>query len=329
MGEKLSLDAISGTQLLAPLRGHESEVYWVAFSSDGTRIVSSDYETIRIWDACLGLEIFNHARRGHCALSPDGRRIASLGQGGTICVWDAESGEDVYSPLRAGGDPVGFISVSWSTDIISAIGRIPSPTILFLKPEHVQSLTSSVIKLAKKSFLMYPLAWRHKFSGLKEGFLGKDSLWDRTVFDGARETVLGRMAETLKAIVISGGPLPFESLTPARIALSVPLINIHTHGSAAGPIFAMHAFDMQMLPAASEPAHVGAPSINIEAKLLGVDDDVVEKGVDPVGEILVRGPPVGSMLSVDGETGEKNVWVHTGEKGRVMTNGAFKVTGFV
>lgn len=91
----------------------------------------------------------------------------------------------------------------------------------------------------------------------------------------------------------------------------------------------MHAFDMQMLPAASEPAHVGAPSINIEAKLLGVDDDVVEKGVDPVGEILVRGPPVGSMLSVDGETGEKNVWVHTGEKGRVMTNGAFKVTGFV
>lgn len=94
-----------------------------------------------------------------------------------------------------------------ATDIISAIGRIPSPTILFLKPEHVQSLTSSVIKLAKKSFLMYPLAWRHKFSGLKEGFLGKDSLWDRTVFDGARETVLGRMAETLKAIVISGGAL--------------------------------------------------------------------------------------------------------------------------
>lgn len=76
---------------------------------------------------------------------------------------------------------------------------------LFLKPEHVQSLTSSVISHAKKSFFMYPLAWRHKFAGLKEGFLSKDSLWDRTVFDAPREAVLGKMAETLKAIVISGG----------------------------------------------------------------------------------------------------------------------------
>ncbi|OAX35006.1 acetyl-CoA synthetase-like protein [Rhizopogon vinicolor AM-OR11-026] len=218
------------------------------------------------------------------------------------------------------------------TDVLSAINRIPSPTVLFLKPEHVQSLTSAVISRAKKSFFLYPLAWRHKFAGLREGFLSKDSLWDRTVFDGAREAVLGKMADTLKAVVISGGPLPFDSLAPARIALSVPLINIHTHGSAAGPLFATHASDMQMLPSSSatpEPAHVGAPSINVEAKLVGVDDDVVEKGADPIGEILVRGPPVGSMLSAEGESGEKNAWVQTGEKGRVMTNGAFKVLGFM
>lgn len=91
------------------------------------------------------------------------------------------------------------------TDILSAIKRIPSPTVLFLKAEHIQSLTSSVINHAKKSSFIYPLAWRHKFAGLREGFLSKDSLWDRTVFDGAREVVLGKMAETLKAVVISGG----------------------------------------------------------------------------------------------------------------------------
>jgi long-chain acyl-CoA synthetase len=86
-----------------------------------------------------------------------------------------------------------------------------------------------------------------------------------------------------------------------------------------------------MLPSSAtpEPAHVGAPSINVEAKLVGVDDDVVEKGADPIGEILVRGPPVGSMLSAEGESGEKNAWVQTGEKGRVMTNGAFKVLGLM
>lgn len=125
------------------------------------------------------------------------------------------------------------------------------------------------------------------------------------------------------------GPLPSDTLIPARIAFSIPLINVHTHGSAAGPLFAAHAFDMQIFPATAEPVHVGAPSVNVEAKLDGVNDDAVEKGLDPIGEILVRGPPVGSMLSAEGETGERNAWVHTGEKGRVMTNGAFKVLGFV
>lgn len=216
-------------------------------------------------------------------------------------------------------------------DILSATKfPIPSPTILFLKPEHVQSLASSVMDRAKKSFFIFPLAWRHKFASLTEGFLTRDSLWDRTVFSSAREDVLGKMADTVKAVVISGGLLPFDALVPARLALSIPLINTHTHGSAAGPIFATHAFDLQNLPSSSpavEPAHVGAPSVNVEAKLIGVNDNAVEKGADPVGEILVRGPSIGNILSADGEAGEKNAWVHTGETARVMTNGAFKVLG--
>ncbi|KAG2116524.1 uncharacterized protein F5147DRAFT_673234 [Suillus discolor] len=215
-------------------------------------------------------------------------------------------------------------------DVLSATKfPIPSPTVLFLKPEHVQSLTSSVIDRAKKSFL-FPLAWRHKFASLTEGFVTKDSLWDRTVFGSAREDVLGKMADTVKAVVISGGLLPSDALVPARLALSIPLINTYTHGSATGPLFATHAFDLQMLSSSSpatEPAHVGAPSVNVEAKLISVKDNVVEQGADPIGEILVRGPSVGNMLSADGEAGEKNAWVHTGGTARVMTNGAFKVLG--
>ncbi|KAG1841377.1 hypothetical protein C8R48DRAFT_739175 [Suillus tomentosus] len=215
-------------------------------------------------------------------------------------------------------------------DILSATKfPIPSPTVLFLKPEHVQSLTSSVTDRAKKSFL-FPLAWRHKFASLTEGFVTKDSLWDRTVFGSAREDVLGKMADTVKAVVISGGLLPSDALVPARLALSIPLINTYTHGSATGPLFATHAFDLQMLfssSPATEPAHVGAPSVNVEAKLISVKDNVVEQGADPIGEILVRGPSVGNMLSADGEAGEKNAWVHTGKTARVMTNGAFKVLG--
>jgi long-chain acyl-CoA synthetase len=274
-----------------------------------------------LFPAAITLSTLDTIVSSHSLSTPYGRAIAyaALFEGASFATLPSTG------TFHDGGSPALDVA-----DILSVTNfPIPSPTVLFLKPEHVQSLASSVVDRAKKSFFMFPLAWRHKFASLTEGFLTKDSLWDRTVFGSARENVLGKMADTVKAVVI-GGPLPSDALVSARLALSIPVINTHTHGSAAGPLFATHAFDLQMLPSSSttaEPAHVGAPSVNVEVKLLGVNDNEVEKGADPVGEILVRGPSVGNMLSADGEAGEKNAWVHTGEKARVMTNGAFKILG--
>lgn len=82
---------------------------------------------------------------------------------------------------------------------------IPSPTVLFVHPDHLQDLSTAVLSRAKKSSFTYPVVWRHKLAALAEGFLSKESLWDRVVFDGARDYVMGRMAGTLKAVVVSGG----------------------------------------------------------------------------------------------------------------------------
>lgn len=272
-----------------------------------------------LFPAAINISTLDTIVSSHSLSTPYGRAIAyaALFEGASFATLPSTG------VFRDGDAPALDVA-----DILSATKfPIPSPTILFLKPEHVQSLASSVMDRAKKSFFMFPLAWRHKFASLTEGFVNKDSLWDRTVFGKAREDVLGKMADTVKAVVISGGLLPSDTLVSARLALSIPLINTHTHGSAAGPLFATHAFDLQMLPGADEPAHVGAPSVNVEVKLIGVNDNVVEKGADPIGKILVRGTSVGNMLSADGEAGEKNAWVHTGEIARVMTNGAFKVLG--
>lgn len=38
-----------------------------------------------------------------------------------------------------------------------------------------------------------------------EGFITKQSLWDRLVFDGARVSVLGNGAGTVRAVIVSGG----------------------------------------------------------------------------------------------------------------------------
>ncbi len=83
--------------------------------------------------------------------------------------------------------------------------RIPSPTVFFIKPGHLESLVSSILGHAKKNTLLYPFAWRHKVSGITEGFLTKDSLWDRLVFDAARAKIIGDAAGTLAAVIVSGG----------------------------------------------------------------------------------------------------------------------------
>ena len=138
----------------------------------------------------------------------------------------------------------------------------------------------------------------------------------------------------------STGPLDNQILTPARIALSIPLVNAYTHPLVSGPVLASHALDLQVFP--SEPASasasaaenysftyvapVGPPSINVECKLVNVDDATVEGGGDPVGTLLLRGPTVGAVLGTE-EQADGEHWVATEERAKVLPNGTFKVVG--
>ena len=76
----------------------------VAFSPDGTRIVSGSYDnTVRVWDAATGQAVHDEPMRGHedgvtsVAFSPDGTRVVSGGGvfDNTVRVWDALTGECV------------------------------------------------------------------------------------------------------------------------------------------------------------------------------------------------------------------------------------------
>ena len=43
--------------MLSPLKGHDDTVFSVAFSPDGSKIVSGSYDkTIRVWDVSTGVE---------------------------------------------------------------------------------------------------------------------------------------------------------------------------------------------------------------------------------------------------------------------------------
>ena len=83
---------------LKTLKGHSDWVYSVAYSPDGTKIVSgSDDKTIKIWDANTGQclkTLEGHSNRVFSvAYSPDGTKIISGSEDKTIKIWDANTGQ--------------------------------------------------------------------------------------------------------------------------------------------------------------------------------------------------------------------------------------------
>lgn len=89
--------------------------------------------------------------------------------------------------------------------------------------------------------------------------------------------------------------------------------------------------DVQDFPQVESPsAHVGPPSVNVEAKLVGVDDAAVEQGADPTGKLFVRGPSVGKVYGVEDyvsipSAGEDEGWIPTEQMARSLTNGSFHI----
>ena len=102
----------------AMLKGHTDQICSIAFSPDGTRVVStSNDKTIRIWDLETGKML--KMLEGHndevntAAFSPDGKLIVSASKDSTVRIWDAATGMQLNN-LKGHNAPL--LSATFSPD---------------------------------------------------------------------------------------------------------------------------------------------------------------------------------------------------------------------
>ena len=124
-------DSAGGQELLL-WAGHEARVVDVAYSKDGSFIVTAGDRdgTAKVWDASGGEEI--HTLSGHrdqpnllnpdesnwvgtVAISPDSKIIATGGADGTAKLWDAASGTEMQS-FAISDEPMAVLQVAFTPD---------------------------------------------------------------------------------------------------------------------------------------------------------------------------------------------------------------------
>ncbi|PPR05056.1 hypothetical protein CVT26_012670, partial [Gymnopilus dilepis] len=124
-------DASTGTEIQLLQDDITTPTYSVAFSRDGSYIVSGSFDnSIRIWDASSGKVI--HLLEGHgkpvvsVAFSSDGSRIVSGSVDKSVRIWDTSTGKQIHvleghtstvSSVTFSSDGSHIVSGSWDQSI--------------------------------------------------------------------------------------------------------------------------------------------------------------------------------------------------------------------
>jgi WD40 repeat protein len=129
-----------------PMTGSTGPIQLIAFSPDGTSLVSTDDSTVRLWDVRsrrpIGAPLLGHRNRvGGASFSPDGGTLATSGEDGTIRLWDVASHVQIGPQLLSPGGPVR--SVTFLRDGVTLAATGADGTVRFWGAPSARTLTGA------------------------------------------------------------------------------------------------------------------------------------------------------------------------------------------
>lgn len=139
--------------LVRRLDGHDDAVLSVAFSQDGSRLLSASFdETARLWDVKTGKLLRTFV--GHdwwvwsAEFAPDEQRIVTASQDGSARIWSIETGQPIGAPFighRRDGNQTPIFTAVFSPDgKLVASGGLDN-RILLWDPESIEPFDFSAV----------------------------------------------------------------------------------------------------------------------------------------------------------------------------------------
>ena len=219
------------------------------------------------------------------------------------------------------GVAVGF----YSGDVLNLKDdlQVLHPTIFASVPKlynnFFESMKSTIEKLSGFKAMMARKGIASKLAALKKDGTLTHAIYDRMVFKKMKLAFGGKV----RFMASGSAPISPEVIDFLKIANGCPIFEGYGQTESTGASFVSSVSD-------HESGHTGGPLINTEFKLRSVADMNYSVKEEPaMGEILIRGPGVFVGYYKDEERTKEVLdeegWLHTGDIGMILHNGALKI----
>lgn len=216
------------------------------------------------------------------------------------------------------GASIGFFGGD-ITKLIDDICTI-KPALFITVPRLLNRIYDKVIAGVSQSYIkttLFNIALSRKKALLARGIVANNTMWDWLVFSKVQASLGGKV----KFILTGSAPLAPNILDFVRCAFGCEVYEGYGQTECVAPA-------MITIPTETSAGSIGPPLPTIEVKLVDVPDMEYYAKNDK-GEVCIKGPIVMKGYYKDpqktAETIDKDGWLHTGDIGTWLPNGALKL----